>query len=119
MNYLLEVLHDENRPEPEPERLQQSYKDVDYLNEEMKAAGVMVFAGGLQPTTTLAKTLRVRDGEVVVTDGPNEKLNEPLSGFWIIKAPSREAALEWARKGAIACGETIELRELHEDVDTA
>ena len=44
----------------------------------------------------------VRDGEVLVTDGPYAEGKEHLGGFAIIKAPDLDAALGWARKQAEA-----------------
>ena len=73
------------------------------LNAEMKAAGAWVFGNGLHPPTT-ATVLRVRDGEVVMTDGPYVEGKEHLGGFTIIKAPDLDAALEWGRKYALAIG---------------
>ena len=45
-------------------------RDIDVLNDEMKAAGVRVFVGGLRPASS-AKSLRAQpDGKVLITDGP-------------------------------------------------
>ena len=78
------------------------YKDVDVFNEELKAKGAWVFAGGLHPADT-ATVVRVKDGEVLTTDGPFAETKEQLGGFWIIEAPDLDAALAWAAKGAAAC----------------
>jgi hypothetical protein len=46
------------------------HRDIDALNNEMKAAGVRVFVGGLHPASS-AKSLRAQpDGKVLITDGP-------------------------------------------------
>ena len=63
----------------------------------MKAAGAWVFAGGLHPPST-ATVVRLKDGDVLMTDGPFAEGKEHLGGFTIIKAPDLDAALEWGRK---------------------
>ncbi|HEX6390967.1 MAG TPA: YciI family protein, partial [Solirubrobacteraceae bacterium] len=57
------------------------------------------FAGGeaLHETDT-AKTVRVRDGQRLVTDGPFAETKEILGGFYILDVPDLDAALEWAAK---------------------
>src|SRR2546423_1793673 len=93
--YLLSVHMVEGQPEPSPEEIQQMYKDVDVVNDEIRQAGAWVFAGGLHPATT-ATTVRVQDGDVITTDGPFAETKEQLGGFWAIKAPDLDAALAWA-----------------------
>jgi len=78
--YLLSVHMVEGQPEPSADEMAQMFKDVDLVNEEIKAAGAWVFAGGLHPATT-ATTVRVRDGEVVTTDGPFAETKEQLGGW--------------------------------------
>jgi hypothetical protein len=66
--YLLSVYQPEG-PAPAPEALETISRDLDALNQEMKAAGSWVFAGGLFPPST-ATVVRVRDGEMITTDRP-------------------------------------------------
>ena len=110
--YLLAVHHDE-RPPLSPEDMEQSYKDVSALNDEMEAAGAWVFAGGLHPPST-ATVVRVTDGTVVTTDGPFAETKEQLGGFWIIQAADLDAALDWAAKAAVACRLPVEVRPFQE-----
>ena len=112
--YLLSVHMVEGDPEPEPEVLAQMYKDVDVVNQEMRAAGAWVFAGGLHPAST-ATVVRARDGEVLTTDGPFAETKEQLGGFWVIEAPDLDAALEWGRKATLACRVPIEVRPFRDD----
>jgi hypothetical protein len=106
--YLLSV-YMEGQDAPSPEDMERSYKDVDVLNEELKAEGVWVFAGGLHPADT-ATTVKMKDGEVLTTDGPFAETKEQLGGFWIIEAADLDAALAWARKATVACQGPIEVR---------
>jgi hypothetical protein len=66
------------------------------LNEEMKAAGVMVAGSGLH--LDAVTTVRKRGGDVTVTDGPYAETKEVLFSFYIIDVPDLDAATEWAAK---------------------
>jgi hypothetical protein len=68
----------------------------DYTN-QLVAAGAMVSGEGLQASAT-SKTLRVENGERVVTDGPFAETKEQLGGFYVIECASTEEALDWAAK---------------------
>ena len=88
-------------------------RDIDVLNEEMIAAGVRIFAGGLQPPRS-AKSLRARpDGKVLITDGPYIETKEHIGGFWILETADLDEALEWGRKAVIACRAPVEVRPFH------
>ena len=79
--------------------------DVQAVSDEMKEAGVWVFAGGLHPPET-ASVVR---GDLV-TDGPFIEAKEHLGGFTVIDAPDLDAALEWARRASQATTLPIEVR---------
>ncbi len=111
--YLLSIYHPDE-PIPDPEAMAKIYQDVSAVNDELMSAGAWVFAGGLFPSTT-ATVLRVRDGDVLVTDGPFIEGKEHIGGFWVIKAPDLDAALEWGRKATLACTAPVEVRPLRED----
>ena len=113
--YLLSVHMVEGQPEPSAEEVQQMYKDVDVVNDELKKAGAWVFAGGLHPATT-ATTVRVQDGEVITTDGPFAETKEQLGGFWVIEAADLDAALAWGAKATQACRAPVEVRPFQDDV---
>jgi hypothetical protein len=85
-------------------------RDIDVLNEEMVAAGVRVFVGGLTPASE-AKSLRAQpDGKVVITDGPYLETKEHIGGFWVLELASLDEALEWGRKAVVACRVPVEVR---------
>ena len=107
--YLLSVHMVEGEPEPAPDVMAQMYQDVDVFNEELKAKGAWVFAGGLHPSDT-ATVVRIKDGEVLTTDGPFAETKEQLGGFWVIEAPDLDAALALAAAGAAACQGPVEVR---------
>ena len=101
MKYYLLAMHQPVGDPPPPEILEPIMRDLAVVQEEMKAAGVWVFAGGLHGPEA-STVVRLRDGEVLTTDGPYVEGKEHLGGFVIIKAPDLDAALRWARKEAEA-----------------
>ena len=106
--YLLSVYEPEGDPPP-PDELNAIMQRVHALQAELKAAGVWVFSGGLHPPST-ATVVRVKDGDVITTDGPYVEGKEHIGGFTIIEAPDLDAALEWGRKAARAITLPIEVR---------
>jgi hypothetical protein len=91
------------------EEMQQSYKQLGILEEEMKSAGAWVFSGRLHEPDT-ATVVRMSGGEVVTTDGPFVESKEHLGGFYIIQAEDLDAALAWASKVTGAIRVPIEVR---------
>ena len=77
--------------------------------DEMKAAGVYVFAGGLEEDGPIYSA-DPTSGSVMVTDGPYAETKEWLGGFAVVDVPDDEAAKLWAGKIAEACGWTHEVR---------
>ena len=106
--YLLSIYQPDGDPPP-PDVLTRVMADIDVMNQELKATGSWVFAGGLHPPST-ATVVRVRDGDVLMTDGPFTEGKEHIGGFTIIKAPDLDAALEWGRRLATATTLPIEVR---------
>jgi hypothetical protein len=106
--YMLSVYQPDGAPPP-PEVLDPIMRKVHALQDELKAAGVWVFSGGLHEAST-ATVVQMKDGEVVTTDGPYIEGKEHIGGFTVIKVPDLDAALEWARKSARAITLPIEVR---------
>jgi hypothetical protein len=111
--YLLSVYHPEDSI-PEPEVAAKIMADVDALNTELQQAGAWVFAGGLYPSST-ATVVRVEGDDILITDGPFAEGKEHIGGFWVIRAPDLDSALEWGRKATRACAVPIEVRPLQEE----
>jgi hypothetical protein len=115
--YLLGVYQPDGDPPP-PEVLEPVMRNLDALNREMKAAGAWVFAAGLRPPGT-ATVVRVKDREVLMTDGPFAEGKEHLGGFTIIRAPDLDAAREWGRRLAqVLTPLSIEVRQLAGEAET-
>jgi hypothetical protein len=75
-----------------------------------RAAGAWVFGGGLE-----SQRASIVGTDGMVTDGPYPETKEVLGGFAVVDVPSREEALEWAAKIAVACRCAQEVRELLPD----
>jgi hypothetical protein len=85
-------------------------RDIDALNEEMEAKGIRLFAGGLRPASD-AKSVRLQpDGKVLNTDGPYLETKEHIGGLSIVQAADMDEVLTWARKGAVVCRASAEVR---------
>jgi hypothetical protein len=79
------------------------------LDEALKAASAHLSGEALHATAT-AKSVRKRDGETIVTDGPFAETKETLGGFYLIDVDSEAEALEWAARIPSAPLGTIEVR---------
>jgi hypothetical protein len=110
--YLLSI-YQPNGPIPPPEVLEGIMRDVNALRQEMKTSGAWVFTAGLHPPST-ATVVRLKDREVLTTDGPYIEGKEHIGGFTIIRAPDLDSALTWGRKLARATTLPIEVRPVNE-----
>jgi hypothetical protein len=109
--YLVAIHHaDDYDPSVEDEAMS---RDIDVLNEEMIAAGVRIFVGGLQLANS-AKSLRAEpNGGVLITDGPYLETKEHVGGFWVLDVAGLDEALAWGRKAVVACRAPVEVRRFH------
>ena len=117
--YMLSVHNDPENFDAEtadltPEQMQEMFAAVDVFNNEIQASGAWVFGCGLTGIES-STTVRYKDGETMVTDGPFVETKEYLGGFWIIKADDLDAALALAQKAAVACQGSVEVRPLQDE----
>ena len=108
--YLLSIYQPDGDPPP-PEVREPIMRDIDAVDQELRAAGAWVFTGGLHPPDT-ATVMRASDGDMLVTDGPYPEGKEHVGGFWIIRAADLDEALTWARKATVACMLPVEIRPM-------
>jgi hypothetical protein len=78
--------------------------------DEMRAAGVLVFAGGLEEELETAFSADATSGALLVTDGPYIESKEWLGGLTVIDVADDDTAKVWAGKVAVACGWPQEVR---------
>jgi hypothetical protein len=82
---------------------------IDAFNEQLRADGHWVFAGGLA-SPSAATVIDNRGEEPLFTDGPFLESKEYLAGFWVMEAPDLDVALKLAAEGSKACNRRVEVR---------
>jgi hypothetical protein len=107
--YLISVLFDDTTDAATAEETAAIDAAIDVFNEQLRAGGHWVFAGGLASPST-ATVIDGRDGEAMFTDGPYLETKEYVAGFWIIQAPDLDVALRLASLGSKHCHRRVELR---------
>jgi hypothetical protein len=108
MKYLALIFGDEHAWEalPEVERRQIYERYRAFLAEN----GDKIVGGAETAPTRTATTVRVRDGETLVTDGPFEMLEEPLGGFYVFDCESMDEAVKLATRIPGAATGAVEVR---------
>jgi hypothetical protein len=113
VKYMALIYADRDRFEQlSPEEREAAYGRYRAFGDEATKAGVAVGGAELGPTRD-ATTVRIRDGETLVTDGPYAEIKEALGGFYLLECPSLEDALDWAAKIPGAHHGAVEVRALH------
>jgi len=102
-----------------PEALQAAMREAAGLAHELDAQGRYISAAPLHSVET-ATSLRVRDGQQMLMDGPFAETREVLGGFYLILARSQEEALEMAARHPGARVGAVEVRPLFDlsQIDT-
>jgi hypothetical protein len=112
MRFLLVIYGDERRLATRDQGTAKAEIDAYWaLDNEATEKGAFVGSAGLYPTEA-AKTLRIRDGERTVTDGPFAETKEQLGGFYLLDCDSIDEALEWAAKVPAASTGSVEVRQV-------
>jgi hypothetical protein len=110
MQYMLLIYGDEQSwSSLSEEELQAVYAEYGRLSQDLRERGAYVDGSELQSVST-ATSVRVRDGETQVTDGPFAETREVLGGYYLIEADSLDEAIEWAAKIPSARRGTVEVR---------
>jgi hypothetical protein len=89
------------------------HRAIDALNEEMIAAGIRKFVGGLHAAGTAVSVTAQADGSTAVSAGPYLQTHEHVGGFWVFEVADMDEAVEWGRKAAVACRAPVEVRQFH------
>jgi hypothetical protein len=92
-----------------PEQINASFAGHGALMEAAQKAGVYVGGEGLEPAAT-ATTLRVRDDERMLTDGPYAELKEQIGGYYLFDCKDLDEALDWAARIPEAKTGAVEVR---------
>jgi hypothetical protein len=98
-------------PAPGTPEFMRMLSDYQSATQAMAADGVLVDSGPLQPPAS-ATTLRVRDGEQLITDGPFAELKEQIGGYYVLECADLDEALRRAATIPAARYGAIEVRPL-------
>jgi len=107
MKYMLLIYLDEQALS-EPER-QECYAESTQLAQQIHASGQYLAANPLHPTS-MATSVRVRNGKRLVTDGPFAETREQLGGYFLIEAKNLDEAIGIAARIPMARKGTVEVR---------
>jgi hypothetical protein len=113
MKYLALIASEEPTEEVDPEVWQQVMDAYNAFGEAGGQAGVLVGGEALEPSST-ATTVRVRDGETLLTDGPFAETKEVIGGYYILDCPDLDTAVHWAAQIPGAKTGSVEVRPIME-----
>ena len=104
MQYLLFICGDESAAE-------HANDGCGGWSEEMARRGIIRGGGGLRPPSD-ATTIRVREGRVLLTDGPFAETKEQIGGYCVIECADLDEAIDIASRHPAATYGTIEVRPM-------
>jgi hypothetical protein len=104
MQYLLLICGDESAAE-------HANDGCGGWSEEMERRGIIRGGGGLHPPSD-ATTIRVREGQVLLTDGPFAETKEQIGGYCVIECADLDEAIDIASRHPAATYGTIEVRPM-------
>ena len=114
MKYLLLIYTSEAQDaQRTPEQQEANMGEYYAFTNEVREAGVMAGGEALHPTSA-ATTVRVRQGQVVSTDGPFAETKEQLGGYYMLDCDNLDEAIRWAAKIPGAREGSIEIRPIWE-----
>jgi hypothetical protein len=117
MKYLLANYGDEKAEEQiraSPEQMETMMGSWFQYDDQIRKALKVISADVLQPTST-ATTIRVKDGQTIISDGPFAETKEQMGGYYLIDAKDLDEALEWGTKMAnLPGGGSVEVRPIAE-----
>jgi hypothetical protein len=112
------LIYDENTANPsaeptDPETVAKVMDAYNVFTQGLRDADAYAGGEALQPNPT-ATTVRVRDGQSMLTDGPFAETKEGLGGFYLVDCADLDAALEWAAKCPGSWFGTVEVRPIYD-----
>jgi hypothetical protein len=113
MRYLLLIYGEETTGAPDPAETEKVMNEYWAYSNAVAEAGVTQGGEALQDSKT-ATTVRVKDGERIVTDGPFAETREVLGGYYLLDVPDLDAAIDWAAKCPGAKYGSVEVRPIME-----
>jgi len=113
MRYLCLLVGEPDVPAPAPgsDEFMQMLADYQAATSTMADGGVLVDSGPLQMPSA-ARTLRLRNGQPLVTDGPFVEIKEVIGGYYVLECADIDEALQWAATVPAARYGAVEVRPL-------
>ena len=113
MQYLLLIYQQEGSAASaaSDEEMASELADYGAFTRESRGRGQFIAGEALEPTS-MATSVRIRDGQVSVTDGPFAETKEALGGFYLLECRDLDEAIEMAAKIPAARRGTIEVRPI-------
>ncbi len=116
MRYMM-LIYSRETAEPPRDEARSALMEAHWaLGREARQAGVLLGGAPLAPTST-ATTIRSREGQTLITDGPFAETKEQLAGYYIFECATLDEAIEWAKKiptGCLGSPGSLEIRPLRE-----
>jgi hypothetical protein len=110
VRYMMLVHHDEEALAKAPK--QELWAEYAAFNEALAKAGAGFAPGERLESSDAATTIRVRDGNTKVLDGPYADTKEQFAGYFMIDVPDLDEAITWARRCPSSKYGAIEIRPL-------
>ena len=111
MKYILQMVVDESSwANLSQDQMQPMLDEMERFNDEVRHGGVWVSAEGLDFSSN-ARTVRVKDGQRSVVNGPATDSKEQLGGYWIVEVDDIDDAVMWAERVPMTNG-SVEVRAL-------
>jgi len=111
MKYLFLLYANAPMPEPGTAGARKLLEDWTEAERAMAKAGVLIDCAPLQPVAA-STTVRVRDGETLLTDGPAAEIKEVFGGFTLVECADLDEALKWAARIPTALDGKVEVRPI-------
>jgi hypothetical protein len=108
---ILQYLDEKKLASATKQDMQEAAAAYKAYTQALSEAGAWIQAIGLQNSAT-ATTVRIRDAERVVQDGPYADTKEQFAGIFVIETRDLDAALEWAARHPAAKAGVLEVRPL-------
>lgn len=113
MKYALLIYSNEDAPQLSDAELAEMYAGHEKFGNELGALGKIHGGAELQASAT-ATVVKIRNGQMLTTDGPFMETKEQLGGFYLIEADDLDEAIQWAFKIPESATTSIEIRPLVE-----
>jgi hypothetical protein len=113
VRYVLLLYGCADRPQPGEPGFEEALARVNAFVEECRRRGAFVGGQPLRPAST-ATTVRVRDGQTLITDGPFAETHEHLGGYYLVDCAELDEALELAALWPMAAVGSVEVRPVDE-----